>query len=93
MRSSEFTFRLSWKRLQGTLSIGSYSSPGAPAPAARPVPGLPGDNVCVCSLLHPLKKWSLRQIRGGSTFDRVIKSVGSWRLWHGVLRHSKGARC
>ena len=30
------------------------------------VPGLPGDSVCACSLLHPLKKWSLRQTRGGS---------------------------
>ena len=75
MRSSGFTSRLSWKRLQGTLSIGSYSSPGAPAPAARPVPGLPGDNVCVCSLLHPLKKWSLRQIRGGSHWCRYWGQV------------------
>ena len=46
--------------------IQSGSSPDAQEQGARPVPGYPGDSVCVCSLLHPLKKWSLRQIRGGS---------------------------
>ena len=60
-------------------------SPGAPAPAARPVPGLPGDSVCFCSLLHPLKKWSLRQTRGGSgrfsrwTMRKRKLNPGEWK--------------
>ena len=47
----------------------SDRSPDAQGQGARPVPGSPGDSVCVCSLRHPLKKWSLRKIRGGSPPD------------------------
>ena len=64
--ASFLQYSQSCRRWKSEKSIGSHSSPDAPALGSRPVPGLPGDNVCVCSLHHPLKKWSLQQILGGS---------------------------
>src|SRR6478735_1879537 len=37
-----------------------------PAPAEPHAPVLPSENLLTCSLLHPLKRWSLRESRGGS---------------------------
>ena len=57
----------------GIATVTTKPVPAYPAPSARPVPGLPGDSVCVCSLLHPLKKWSLRNSQGGSHLKEIPK--------------------
>ena len=57
--------------------VGSTSLPiqihipfGVQTPCVLHVPGSPGNIFLICSLLHPLKKWSLRQTRGDSNLHR-----------------------
>src|SRR5438034_3469561 len=49
--------------------IASRARPAAPTPAAPPAPAPPVRTRSVVPWLHPLKSWSLRQSRGGSTTD------------------------
>lgn len=73
-----------------SLPTGTRIHPGAREPSAPPVPGSPGSISSSCSLLHPLKKWSLRQTRGGSARPETtpggsaVSSVGSVKGHWGV---------
>ena len=61
-----------WKLVQ---PIQSDSSPGAPAPAARLVPGLPGDNVCVLFITPSSQEMESPANPGGS----MVVSCKSWQ--------------
>jgi len=47
---------------------------GARRPSAPTVPEPPGSTCLLCSSLHPLKDWSLRESRGGSLFGTVARA-------------------
>ena len=51
-----------------------YTYFGVQTPCVLHVPGFPGNIFWICSLLHPLKKWSLRHTRGDSY--RIKREIG-----------------
>ncbi len=51
-------------------------------PCVLHVPGFPGNIFWICSLLHPLKKWSLRQTRGDSIVETDRKNVLRFFSYH-----------